>query len=209
MRFSRLLLLLALGIAVVPSLYAENLGRAGPVYAIEEKDLLEWIYERLRKMEANGEFGPIQEKMKERLVSAAMEPKPVDGLTRTTKPRTFLVDPGILLEHDIQDQAGNVIVKAGTYRNPLEISPLRQKLYFFDASDSKQRLMAKRFYENERVKPKLILVKGKPLDLSEEWDIRLYFDQLGMLVKRLQISQVPAVVSQEGVMLRVDEIKVQ
>jgi conjugal transfer pilus assembly protein TraW len=38
--------------------------------------------------------------------------------------------------------------------------------------------------------------------------IRVYFDQGGALVRKFGISQVPAIVSQEGRMLKVNEVKV-
>ena len=39
-------------------------------------------------------------------------------------------------------------------------------------------------------------------------DLRVYYDQRGLLVQRLGIHQVPALVTQEGRMLRIDELKV-
>jgi conjugal transfer pilus assembly protein TraW len=36
----------------------------------------------------------------------------------------------------------------------------------------------------------------------------VYFDQQGLLIRRLGITQVPALVSQEGLHLRIDELEV-
>jgi conjugal transfer pilus assembly protein TraW len=50
-------------------------------------------------------------------------------------------------------------------------------------------------------------VKGAPLLLSEELKVPVYFDQSGLLTKKLGIHHVPALVTQEGMRLRIEEIK--
>ena len=40
------------------------------------------------------------------------------------------------------------------------------------------------------------------------WRTPIYYDQQGLLTRRLGIRQVPALVSQEGRLLRIDEISV-
>jgi conjugal transfer pilus assembly protein TraW len=60
-----------------------------------------------------------------------------------------------------------------------------------------------RFYEG-RLKP--ILVGGSYLDLMKTWRTPVYYDQQGVLTRRLGIKQVPAIVSQEGQRLRIDEL---
>ena len=44
---------------------------------------------------------------------------------------------------------------------------------------------------------KIILIAGSPLKLSEELGIPIYFDQYGLITKKLRIKQVPAMVFQE------------
>jgi conjugal transfer pilus assembly protein TraW len=41
------------------------------------------------------------------------------------------------------------------------------------------------------------------------WRTPVYYDQQGTLSRRLGIRQVPAVVSQDGLRLRIDEVSVQ
>ena len=55
-----------------------------------------------------------------------------------------------------------------------------------------------------KVKP--ILVGGSYLDLMKAWRVAVYFDQQGTLTRRSASRQVPALVSQEGQRLRVDEV---
>ena len=42
----------------------------------------------------------------------------------------------------------------------------------------------------------------------KSWRMPVYFDQQGLLTRRLGITQVPALVSQEGMRLRIDELEV-
>ena len=80
-------------------------------------------------------------------------------------------------------------------------------LLFFDGRDAAQVAKAKRLiaYYNGRVKP--IMTAGAVLELTRKWKRQVYFDQGGTLVKKLRIRQVPALVSQEGRQLRIDELE--
>lgn len=187
---------------------ADRLGVIGPTYPIMEMNFLQQIQQRLLTMQKNGEFEKIQEKFKARAIQTAKEPKPVRGLSHTVNARTFFVDPGMKVEEDITDNDGKLIAPAGTYVNPLDTITMRKKLYFFDGADLRQQAAAKRFYDAETIKPKLVLVAGKPFDLMERWNIPVYFDQAGGITKHFGIQHTPAVVSQEGRMLRVDELKI-
>lgn len=186
---------------------ADRIGRVGPTYSITEQDFLEYIQQRLKAMEASGDLARLQEKFKEQANRAVKEPKPVEGITRTETARTFYVDPGVTIDQTITDHEGKIIVPAGTYKNPLDVITLRNKLFFFDGNDPRQRAEAKRFYDRESIKPKLILVSGRPFDMMEQLNVRVYFDQTGVITKQMGITHVPSVVSQEGRLLRVDEIK--
>lgn len=50
-------------------------------------------------------------------------------------------------------------------------------------------------------------VKGALLALSEEHSIPAYFDQEGLLCKKLIIRRIPPFMTQEGLRLRIEEIK--
>ena len=58
-----------------------------------------------------------------------------------------------------------------------------------------------------RAKP--ILVGGSYMDLMRSWKLRLYYDQEGVLVRKFGITAVPAIVSQEGQRLRIDEVLIK
>lgn len=62
--------------------------------------------------------------------------------------------------------------------------------------------------QHYRGQVKAILTAGSYLDLMKAWRTPVYYDQQGVLTRRLGIEQVPALVSQEGKRLRVDELEV-
>ena len=65
---------------------------------------------------------------------------------------------------------------------------------------------AESILEQQQGKVKLILTGGSYLDLMRLWRRPVYYDQHGQLVEKLGIRHVPALVSQEGKRLRIDEI---
>ena len=54
------------------------------------------------------------------------------------------------------------------------------------------------------IKP--VLTGGSYLDLMRQWQLPVYHDQHGLLTRRFGIQQVPALVSQDGRQLRIDEL---
>jgi hypothetical protein len=79
-------------------------------------------------------------------------------------------------------------------------------LLFFDARDRRQVNQALSWRASGAgIKP--ILTGGSYLDLMKAWRVPVYYDQQGLLTRRLGIHQVPALVSQEGLRLRIDELE--
>ena len=60
-----------------------------------------------------------------------------------------------------------------------------------------------------QIKPKLILTGGSPIKLEEEYKLDFYFDQRGVLIKQLGIKAVPAIVMQDGKVLKIREVMVR
>ena len=187
---------------------AMELGALGPTYEIGEPHLLQMIEQRLREKERTGELKRLEEQALERGIATVKNPPPVASLNPTETARTFYFDPSFTLDHNLLGAKGELLFTAGTRKNPLEVVSLSRHLLFFDARDTRQvskarQLMA--FYQGQ-VKP--ILVGGSYLDLMKSWRMPVYFDQQGLLTRRLGITQVPALVSQEGLRLRIDELEV-
>lgn len=200
-------LALALLAAAGMAAQATDLGVLGPTYEITEPHLLRMIEERLREKERSGELARIEQEARARGTDTVNHPAPVAGVRTTAAPRTFYFDPTYTLDRNVLGAQGELLFAAGTKANPLDIVSLSRHLLFFDARDSRQvrrarELMAR--YEG-RVKP--ILTGGSYLDLMKSWRIPVYYDQQGTLTRRLGITQVPALVSQEGKRLRIDEME--
>ena len=188
---------------------AIDLGTLGPTYPIAEPDLLRVIQDRLRAKERSGELARMEAEARSRSIQVVEHPSPVSGLTATRVPRTFYFDPTYTLERNLLDAQGHVLFPAGTRTNPLEIVALSRHLLFFDARDALQVHHARTLMSHYQGRVKPILVGGSYLDLMRSWQMPVYYDQQGVLTQRLGITQVPALVSQEGLRLRIDELVAQ
>jgi len=186
---------------------AEDLGTVGQTYAIAEPHLLSYIEQTLREKERSGELATLEEQAKSRVIESIRSPKPLAGIKPTQMARTFYFDPSIKVEQNITDDKGNIIVPAGTTKNPLEVVSLSKHLLFFDGSDPQQVRYARTLIDRYGGKVKPILVAGSYLDLMKAWQLSVYFDQQGVLTRKFGITQVPALVSQEGMRLRIDELR--
>lgn len=200
--------LLALLVVIwMPVAHAEDLGVVGPTYQIAEPDLLEVIESRLKRMEQTGELARKQREHRDRVVSAVEKPKPVHGVQTTVTGRSLFLDPTWVLDRDIRTADGAILFARGQRVNPLDHLSLRERLLFFDGRDRRQVVFARQAVQDPEAGAKPILVAGEPLRLMRAWKRPVFYDQGGTLIRRLGIRQVPAVVSQDGKRLRVDEVR--
>ena len=187
---------------------AMDLGVIGPTYEISEPHLLQMIEQRLREKERSGELGRLEAEARKRGIATVKNPPPVTGLRPTDTVRTFYFDPSFTLDRNILGPQGELLFAAGTRKNPLEVVSLSRHLLFFDARDPRQVGRARQLIALYQGRVKPILVGGSYLDLMQSWHVPVYYDQQGLLTRRLGITQVPALVSQEGLRLRIDELAV-
>jgi conjugal transfer pilus assembly protein TraW len=185
---------------------ATDLGIHGVTYQVKEKSLLEEIQENLQEAKKDGRLDKFQNGVKKQMLDQANNPAPVDGILKVTSSHEWLYDPSISWPDDLKDQNGKVFYRAGTKVNPLDKISLTRALLFIDGSDESQVKWALDQYNRRKSKAKIILVKGRIIDLMKKKKVRLYFDQTGFLVKKFSIKAVPASVEQEGKMLRVKEV---
>ncbi len=197
--------LLASGIPVVA--HADELGVVGPTYDILEADLLEVILARLERMQESGELARKQNDYRDRVVASLEKPRPVPNLQATATARRFFIDPTWVLERDIRQADGTILFARGVRINPLDHVSLRHRLVFFDGRDRRQVAFARQRLQAPAGGAKPILVAGEPLRLMRAWKRPVFYDQGGSLTRRLGIRQLPAVVSQDGRRLRVDEVR--
>ncbi len=190
---------------------AIDLGVIGPVYPIAEKDLLAVIEAKLKQKEASGELAKLQAEAQRRVIRGIEAPAPVAGITRATVRRTRYFDPSVRMPADIRDADGRMLVPAGTVANPLNTVRLSKVLLFFDARDAAQVRRAKillAHYDKAGAAVKPILVGGSYMDFQRKNKIRVWYDQAGTLTTRLGVTRVPALVTQEGLRLRIEEVPI-
>ena len=199
-------LLVAALLIVCGKASAVDLGTIGPTYEIAEPHLLAFIEQRLREKERSGELQRLAEAARARGIDTVRQPPPVEGLRTTERPRTFYVDPRFTLDRNITDPQGRLMFAAGTRKNPLEVVSLSRHLLFFDARDPRQVKHARELSGRYAGRIKPILTGGSYLDLMKTWRVPVYYDQAGTLTRRFGIRQVPALVSQDGLRLRIDEL---
>ncbi|MFI5343146.1 MAG: hypothetical protein ACHQUC_02885 [Chlamydiales bacterium] len=173
------------------SVHAADLGTFGHTFPIEEQDILEYIKERIltASPEEKKKLANIQ------AISASKEVK----LPQAIAYRCFFYDPTVMAHQDIKDSKGKVIVAKGISYNPLGNFSLRSNLLFFDATQKGHLLWA------EETDGLWILTKGSPIELEEKSGISVYFDQFGSITHKLGIQAIPAKVSQEGNLLKIEE----
>ena len=177
------------------------------VYPITEQDFLEFIQHRLKTMQETGKISHLQKQLQDYSQQQAERPAPVLEITRTVTPKSWLFDPSITLPYDLKDVNGRIFAKQGTSFNPLEQVNLSKTLLFYDADDHEQVKWAQVTSQKFQGKTKLILVKGSITLEAKRFDKPVYFDQQGRLTNRFNIQHTPAIVSQEGLRLRIHEVK--
>lgn len=113
----------------------------------------------------------------------------------------------MVTQKDIVDATGKVLYRRGTKVNPLDYIGWNTYLLFVDGRDEKQLAFSKKIVATSDRPVKIVLVAGEPLALMRKWKSSVYFDQGGKLIKRFAITQVPAIVRQEGKRLRIDALR--
>jgi conjugal transfer pilus assembly protein TraW len=209
---NRLIILCAVILATLQA-FAKDFGTKGHTYQIIEQPFLRMIDERLQKVDMKKE----QEKMTAIAKDRVANPKAVEGLNPATKSRVFYFDPTYTLDEDAVLPCGKVLHKAGTKVNPLEHMDLNRRLFFIDSREQAQIKWLKEQLTNplpeqkEPVEDRIILVGGSVFRLKEELgkehENKIYFDQNGELTLKFGIKASPAVAEQDGLKLKIKEIK--
>jgi len=199
-------LFILITIFTVP-LYAKDCGVVGEVYPIAEEDFVVFIKKQLNTMKGTPKYNQLQQRLKDGIDQKVDRPHPVEGVSVTQTPKTFTIDPSIVLSDPLVNTQGKVIVPAGTKINPLSKVTLHSVLLFYNADD-----VAQVDWVNEKLKQfphaKLILVGGSVHSQVEAFKQPVYFDQEGRLTTYFKITQVPAMVQQKELLLEVSEEKV-
>jgi conjugal transfer pilus assembly protein TraW len=193
--------------SVVQFTSASDLGLYGETYPIKEEDAIDAMKNEAKRLGDEGVWEKLNLRLKQRVKNYVARPDPVKGLTPATQSRTFYYDPSVTLETDIYDAEGNRLYRKGDTANPLHYVNLSRALVFFNADNRQEMNWALEMYSQEKIKPKMIMVAGEVEKTYKLVGGRVFFDQHGKLVNKFGILHTPAIVTQEGDLLRIDEIK--
>ena len=182
--------------------FAKDFGVVGHTYNIEEQDIIQYIKSKLEQID----IVKLQEEQQQIVRTLVERPKEVAGIIDAKENREYFYDPTFILEEDIFDHVGRIIQKSGTRINPLEKIALRHDLIFINGDNPKQVEFALSYFKTKDAKATIILIKGSPIKLQKEHKIWIYFDQEGLLTGKFGITQVPAIVTQDQLQLKIREV---
>lgn len=197
-------LALSMFMPIPSTVAAGDFGILGQTWDIAEPDFLLTINAKLKGLEASGELDRLNQQMVKRTKHRVRNPHPVTGLAVTTKPKSWLHDPSIVVAKDILDHKGRVIAAKGAKANPLENLQFNRKMVFIQGKSKEQIDWAVKRYGD--FNSRIIFVDGSPFDEMKARKHKFYFDQRGFLIKKFGISQVPAIIEGEGKLLRIREV---
>ena len=180
----------------------QDYGTHGHLFEIKEVSLIDEIMEKLETAQKEGRLAQLQAEFTNRVKAKVLRPTPVSGITKVKTARQWTYDPTFTQSETIIDDKGRVIVAAGTTVNALDKLNWGEALIFIDVDDAEQVAWA------TKQPGKIVLTNGVPLELMDSLKRPVFFDQGGMLCKRFKIEATPALVEQEGRLLRVREVKV-
>ena len=203
----RIVLLIAIGITAHAA-FSSDLGVVGQVYPIAETDFLVFIEQHMEEIQKNGGWQKIQNQLKERVAQHADRPAAL-SLPRAKTERIGYINPSISVSSDLKDATGRIILPRGTVVNPLSVISLTKELIFYDAEDPAQVRWVVDYDKKLKqtgIKDKLILVGGSISSQSKLFSRAVYFDQTGKLIKKFGIQQVPAIITQSGLSLKIREV---
>ena len=204
---SVLALMTALGVQGIAR--ANDLGTYGETFDIVEVDLLKMLGAKLKSAERSGRIDQLNTQFAARAEQHIEEPAPVAGISHTTRPRSWLFDPSIVVPRDFADQTGRVFAHAGERINPLERLPTYNKtLIFIDGGDAAEVSFAMAVRKRVGAERALIILTGgAPMKLMRSAKTAVYYDQQGILVQKFGITQVPATVERQGDALKISEVR--
>ncbi|AAU28152.1 TPA: type-F conjugative transfer system protein TraW [Legionella pneumophila] len=199
-------LLLIICMLYLPFAEAKDYGVFGKTFEIAEIDFLEYIQQKMKGMQVNGEWKTVQSEFKKRVKEHVARPTPI-RLPRAEDNRTWFFNPSLAVPYDVKDSHGQVIVKQGTVINPLDRVGLSSTLLFFDGDDEAQvAWVTQELTQHQKVK--LILTSGSVKEVANQLKQAIYFDLNGFLVAKFQIKYLPARVFQAGKRLQINEVTV-
>jgi conjugal transfer pilus assembly protein TraW len=194
---------------------ATDFGTQGASFKVIEEPFIQMMKNRMEKVDMEAKKEEIQTNVRARVEN----PTPVTGIQPATKDRVFYFDPSYTLDKDAVLPCGKILHKAGATVNPLEHMELNRRMFFIDARNQgqvewlqEQLKTPSPKIKNQLIEDRIILVGGSVFKLKEELgdnhEDKVYFDQSGELTGKFAIKASPAIVTQEGWQLKIEEIAI-
>ena len=189
--------------ALSTSVFARTLGTFGNTYPIAERDGLDEIREKAKKVEWSKYF------------SARNFSRQIAGHERSfefTLPKAKadsnrLIDITYTLPFDIYDASGNVLYPKGFSFNPLEYMPMPYSIVVIDGSDKSQLRWFKASQYGSKVAAMVLTTGGETAKLIGELKRPVYVADR-RIAQRFQLRAVPSIIEQKGLYMEVREIAV-
>ena len=184
---------------------AADYGVVGTTYVIAEQDFLQYIEQKIKSMQANGQWDELQNKFQKQVQAHIERPTPLN-LPRAQDNKTYYYNPSIEAPYDVRDIKGQIIVQKGMVINPLDRIHLSSTLLFFNGDDKEQLAWA---LDESKKYPlvKLVITSGSIKSTTHYFKRAVYFDLNGFLVNKFHIRAVPARIAQYGNRLQISEVK--
>ena len=177
---------------------AKDFGIQGELFAIKEENLLVALQKQLSSKFSAAAFRQLLKETEER----AKHPKSPLVPPDAQQNRIYYYDPTFTAAETIKDSKGTVIVSKGTQVNPLKTLRLTSGLLFLNG-DNPSHLKWARQQEGLF---KWVFVQGNPYEMELKEQRPAYFDQHGFSISKFKIQHIPARVTQEGTLLKIEEI---
>ncbi len=179
--------------------YTLDLGSFGKTYPIREFPADKLIENKINSVNKDERIR-LENQFLEITKSKISRPTAIQ-LPVVKKNNSRLFNPAVYFKDSVKDHQQKEVIKAGQHVNPLDFVSLTTPLVFFDSDDSIQKEWVKNHYKHAI----LILVKGEPLKVQDEFQKKVYFDQHGKFITRFSLKAVPSVITQDGKFLRIQE----
>ena len=139
------------------------LGQQGPIYEIAERDLIEVIKERVMAIDWGAK--------KEAAIKRYWDNQSFIELPQAAKTETKEVDPSVIVTQDMTDSEGNVIHKAGTRINPLDLMPFTSEVIVFNPTREEEKALIDehlKAVKNEPWKKRIFIATA--INKEKGWD---------------------------------------
>lgn len=176
-----------------------NLGIVGKTYPIKERDALDEVEARARKVDWKKQLAKIK--------PMSHRPPGLRDLPRVRKADSFLVDMTYILDMDIPDDKGGILYPKGYVFNPLDYVPFTKTMVIINAEDKEQVAWFKTSPYAGRFETLLLITNGSFADTTKAVKQQAFY-AVGKVLDRFHVKSVPSVIRQEGRYMRVDEIVV-